>query len=278
MARAHAELSSDPEQARKDAAEADKALPGHAAPAVIEARAALSLGSLESAAKAFEKARGIDPRSVEDPATMHDLARVLAKTGKTREALSVYQALVPRVDLLGSPDTRVLVLLSAAYVSMAQEAADRSAGKARGEEKAGADETKRAPLEEAIAYLREARQRPPTQLSGDVVLSLALMLDRSGDKAQADAALTDAERMGARLRAGTLDYLADPNDRDALSALSLEQSDRAGAGKQWESFLSGPAGAGPWAAAARARLAELRKAGGAKGAGAPVKSTPGKKR
>ncbi len=37
-----------------------------------------------------------------------------------------------------------------------------------------------AQLDEAIAYLREARQRPPTQLAGDVLLSLALALDRAG--------------------------------------------------------------------------------------------------
>lgn len=273
VARAHAKLSGNPEEARQDAALAEKALPGHAAPAVIEARAQLSLGALDVAAKAFEKARGIDARSVEDPATMHDLARVLVKTGKMSEALSVYRALVPRVDLLGAPDTRVAVLLSAAFVSMAAEAeaspADKGGAAAAG---ASAELVKRAPLEEAIAYLREARQRPPTQLAGDVVLALVLLLDRSGDKAQADAALSDAQRMSAKLRSGTLDYLADADDRHALAALSVETQDRAQAMKHWEDFLASPAGKGIWAASARARLGDLRKAGGGKTAAVPAKN------
>ncbi len=263
VARAHAKLASDPEEAKKDAALAERTLPGHAAPAVIEARAALSLGALDAAAKAFEKARAIDARSVEDPATMHDLARVLAKTGKLKDALGVYQALVPRVDLLGTPDARVAVLLSAAFVSMACEPAPEAEGAAP-----KSAESKRVPLEEAVAYLREARQRPPTQLAGDVLIALSLFLDRAGDKAQAAAALSDAHRTSARLRSGALDYLVDADDRHALLALSLEATDAAQAIKHWEDFLASPAGKGMWAGAARARLSELRKGGVTKAAGA----------
>ena len=113
MARAHAELSTMPEAARKAAQEADEALPGRAAPQVVLARAALSTGTIEEAARAFERARALDPRSVEDPSTMHDLARVLVRTGKRDEALVVYRALVPRVDLLATTDHRVAVLLEA---------------------------------------------------------------------------------------------------------------------------------------------------------------------
>ncbi len=200
MARAQTELSSQPDAAKAAAIEAEQALPGHAAPQVVRARAELALGSLEAAAQAFEKARGIEPRSVEDPGTMHDLSRVLARTGKRDEALAVYRALVPRVDLLGTPDRRISVLIEAAHVSMAADAAGTATAPADVGKKSS-----RARLDEAAAYLREARQRPATQLTGDVLLSLALVLDRAGDREQADAALAEAQRSGdaARFRSAT---------------------------------------------------------------------------
>jgi tetratricopeptide (TPR) repeat protein len=266
MARAHAELPTLPEAARKAAAEADEALPGHAAPAVVLARAALATGALEEAARAFEKARALDPRSVEDPSTMHDLARVLVRTGKRDEALGVYRALVPRIDLLGTTDRRVAVLLEAAHVSMAAEGAGGAAPTlgelARPGGRPGVTAPQRAKLDEAIAYLREARQRPPTQLAGDVLLSLALALDRAGARDEADATLVEAERAGARLPGGTAFYLATPDDRAALDAFAAEGVDRAAAQKAWETYLAGPGGKGAWAAAARARLDAIKKGGG----------------
>lgn len=272
VARAHAELSTSPEAAQIDARLADKALPGRAAPAVILARAALALGSLDDAAREFERARSIDARSVEDPSTMHDLARVLQRTGKRQEALAVYRALVPRIDLLGSTDRRVLVLLEAAHASMAAEgAAPASSPERKGQKVDESLPPGQPKLDEAVAYLREARQRPPTQLASDVLLSLVLALDRGGDRAQADAALSDAHRTGARVRVGALDYLADPDDRHALDALALEASDRAQAIKSWETYLAGSGGKGAWAGAARARLESLRKGAGKAAPAAPSK-------
>ncbi|XXY44280.1 hypothetical protein WME91_30170 [Sorangium sp. So ce269] len=293
LARGQAQLGDSPEAARESARVADQILPGHAAPQVLLARAALALGSAEDAARAFDRARRIDPRSVEDPHTLHDLARSLARTGKRDEAIAMYRALVPRIDLLGTADHRALVLLEAAHLSMA--AAGAGAPTAAGAPGAGA----RADLDEAIAYLREARQRAQTQLARDVTLSLALALDRAGDKAQADAALegeaagaapeaarTRAEAAAARARAAdqhagaaerehaadhlasaaarlrTVDYLAVPEDRLALEALALERTTAAAAIARWEAYLTGAGGQGPWAAAARARLDALRKGAG----------------
>ncbi len=277
MARAQTELSSQPEAAKAAAIEADQALPGHAAPQVVRARAELALGSLEAAAQAFEKARGIEPRSVEDPGTMHDLARVLARTGKRDEALAVYRALVPRVDLLGTPDRRISVLIEAAHVSMAADAAGTAASPTDVGKKGA-----RVRLDEAAAYLREARQRPPTQLAGDVLLSLALVLDRAGLREQADAALAEAQRSGdaVRFRSATAkprapDYLAGPEDALALAALAAEESDRAESQKAWEAFLAGPGGKGAWAAAAKARLEAVKKGVVARAASpAPARKPP----
>ncbi|WP_437622390.1 hypothetical protein [Sorangium sp. So ce1151] len=313
LARGQAQLGDNPEAARESARVADQILPGHAAPQVLLARAALALGSAEDAARAFDRARRIDPRSVEDPHTLHDLARSLARTGKRDEAIAMYRALVPRIDLLGTADHRALVLLEAAHLSMAAAGAPTAAAgaptaaagaptaaagaptAAAGAPAAGAP----ADLDEAIAYLREARQRTQTQLARDVTLSLALALDRAGDKAQADAALegeaaraapeaarTRAEAAAARARAAdqhagaaarehaadhlasaaarlrTVDYLAVPEDRLALEALALERTTAAAAIARWEAYLAGAGGQGPWAAPARARLDALRKGAG----------------
>lgn len=258
LSRARAQLSSNPELSRQAAEEAEKALPGKAAPRVALGRAALALGDLETAAKELLAAKEIDPRSVEDPSTMHDLARVLRKTGKREEALTVYRALVPRVDLLSSTELRVSVLLEAAHASMAAYSGDPAKDRAD----AKAAEMKANPLDEAIAYLREAKQRPPTLLANDVALSLVLALDRAGEREAADAALADAHRTGARVRRSSLDYLSAADERLALESLVLEGSDRAAAIKSWEAYLATPAGKGPWAAAARARLDALRHGAG----------------
>jgi hypothetical protein len=170
---------------------------------------------------------------------------------------------VPRVDLLGTIDRRVSVLLEAAHVSMSCEGAGGTPPSAdelvTGERTMKA--THRAQLDEAIAYLREARQRPPTLLVGDVLLSLALALDRAGSREEADATMAEAERAGAHLRSGALEYLATPEDRAALDALAAESRDRAAAQKAWERYLAGSGGKGAWAAAARLRLDALRKGG-----------------
>lgn len=272
LSRARAQLASNPELSKVAAEEADKALPGKAAPKVALARAALALGDLETAAKQFLAAKAIDPRSVEDPSTMHDLCRVLRKTGKKAEALTVYRALVPRVDLLSTTARRVSVLLEAAHASMAASADESDKEKGDGPAK-GEGAMKASPLDEAIAYLREAKQRPPTLLANDVALSLVLALDRAGERDQADAALADAHRAGARVRQSSLDYLASPDDRLALEALVQEGSDRAAAMKSWEAYLATPSGKGPHATAARARLDSLKRGGG-KVAKPPL---PGKK-
>lgn len=274
VARAQAELPTMPQDAKKAAEQAEAALPGHAAPQVVIARASLALGSLDAAAKAFAAARAIDPRSVEDPGTLHDLARVLARTGKREEGLAVYRALVPRVDLLGTTDRRVSVLLEAAHLSMAVEGAGGLPTVADLAKPKGSAPAAKPRLDEAIAYLREARLHPPTQQSGDVLLSLVLALDRVGARDEADATLAEAQRTGVKLRAEALEYVAVPEDRDALAALAAEGSDRAAAQKAWEAFLAGPGGKGPWAAAAKARLDVLKKGGGAR---APAKAPPKKR-
>jgi tetratricopeptide (TPR) repeat protein len=246
LSRAQAQLASSPKTARAAAVEAEAAMPGRAAPAVVIARASLALGELDEAQRHFARARAADPRSVEDPSALLDLARVLRKSKKLDDALVAYRALVPRLDLLSTTETKVSVLLEAAHVSMAQEAGAAGEGKAR--------------LDEAIAYLREARQRPATQLAGDALLSLVLALDRAGERVQADAALASASRSGVRLQPNA-DYLATPEDRAALEALAHEADAQSAAMKSWETYLAGPGGRSRYAPAARTRLEALRRGG-----------------
>jgi tetratricopeptide (TPR) repeat protein len=246
VARAKSQLGTDPKAATASAKAADTALPGRAAPRVLLARAAFALGKIDDAARDFEAARAIDARSVEDPPTMHDLAQVLRKTGKLDEALAVYRALVPRIDLLAPADRRVLVLLEAAHVSMAVAAKLPIAAGSR------------PSLDEAVAYLREARQKPPTALANDVLVSLALALDRSGDRVQADAVLADAHAPASEVRAATPEFLVAVEDKVCLDALTANPAD---ATKHWEAYLAGPGGKGPWAGAARARLDAAKKPG-----------------
>ena len=246
VARAKSQLAADPKAAAESAKAADTVLPGRAAPLVLRARASFAQGKIDDAAKDFEAARAIDARSVEDPPTMHDLAEVLRKTGKLDEALAVYRALVPRIDLLAPADRRVLVLLESAHVSMAVAAKTPPATP-------GSTPS----LDEAIAYLREARQRPPTTLTNDVLISLALTLDRTGDRVQADAVLAEAHPSTTETRR-VPEYLVANEDKNCLDALLAGPAD---AVKLWEAYLASPSGKGPWAAAARARLESAKKPG-----------------
>ncbi len=248
LAKAQAELAASPTSARAAAESAAALLPGRAAPAAMIARAALATGDLDEAARGFEAARAIDPRSIEDPPTMHDLAQTLRRTGKGPEAIAVYRTLVPRIDLLASAERRVVVLLEAAHAAMAID-----------DDFAGREGARRGHLEEAVAYLREARLRPPTIWTGDVLFGLAIALDRAGDRAASDAVLAEAHRTGRAPRADAPRYLARADDAIALTAIAAEGDDRAGAARSWEAWLATPAGRGPWAAAAQARLEALKK-------------------
>lgn len=267
VARAHAQLQTSPETAKKSAAKAEAKLPGHAAPEVILARAELLLGNPDEAAKHFARAQAIDVRSLEDPATMHDFAKALMRTKKRGDALVVYRALVPRAALLPDDSQRVGVLLEAAHASMAEAATlPASPGAAPPSLDTVGAPTRASLLEEAIAYLREARRLPNTELGGDVLLSLALTLDRAGRGPQADALLVEGARIGATARAGTPDYLAATDDKLLLEGLALAPTDVKAAREKFEAYV---AGGGVWAEAAQRRSSKLA---------APAAKPPAKKK
>jgi tetratricopeptide (TPR) repeat protein len=237
IARALGQLKILPARARETAEVAEQISPGHAGPPVIRGRALASLGSYEAALLEMERARQIDPRSLEDPETMRDWAACLARTGRTKEALDAYRALAPRVALIPGADAQAGALLEAADLSF-------SFGPPA--------------LDDAIAFLREARRVAATGLGARIVAELALALDR---RAMTEEAASTA--MDARRRIGhDADAVAgkQPGAEAAASvALVLEATDRARAMQGWETYLKAEGGKGPWTDHARRRLESLAK-------------------
>jgi hypothetical protein len=245
LGRAQARLSSQPEEARKAAAEAAELVPGRAAPLVVMARAALRSHDHGAALELFDKALAADPRSVEHPAALHDLAAARLLGGKLDQALESYRVLVPRIGLLATREERARVLLEAAHTAMAL------AGVAASGDKSG------PLLDEALAFLREASRDPHQPLRTDVALSLVLALDRAGRREQADAMLAEqAGTAGWEKSHGELGYLPAGDEASVLDALALERSDTAAAAASYQKYLE--TAKGNWAAAARARLERLR--------------------
>lgn len=253
IARAHARLQTDPEEAEKAARAADALLPGRAAPHVVLARIAFARGRVDDALSAFGRALDKDPRAAEQPLALHDLARVRLLAGQLDKALSSYRTLALRASLLPTRTRRAQVLLEAAHTAMAMA------------RQAGADRAT-THMEEALAYLREATRDPHHALRLDVALSLALALDRSGMAAQSDAVLAeqgdDADWTKKNPAGqGSPAYVVTAADRDALAALALERHDRTRSIEAWRRYLAA-AGEGAFGDAARARLVRLE--GGAK--------------
>lgn len=221
LGRAQAKLDASPAAAREAARLADKVLPGKASPWVLIGRAHVRLQDFPRALNDFQKARSLDPRSVEDPAALHDLAIAQRKAGKLHDAMTTYRILVPRLGLLPTTDDRIAVLIEAAALAMSRGPSG---------------------LEEASALLGEARAQPLSTHDPLTLGLLALVLDRGGKTQEAEAVLDEIHR--AHL-AGTLmsrtnaphDMLVHPAEWDALIALVLEREDRARAIAAWRRYL-----------------------------------------
>ena len=216
--------------------EADKLLPGRAAPSVLKGRALLRLGKAPEALKALEEARRRDDRALDDPVALLAWARANARTGHYEEAAQAYRAALPRTSALSASE-RSAASFEAGMIVMAQGP---------------------KVVDDAVAMLRQARREAQDALQLASVVGLALALDRSGQKEEARAVL------GERVREGAKPMLKDPRVADALAdagvsseaeallAMALEPTDPGGAREAWRRFLDGPGGKGPWADHARA--------------------------
>lgn len=220
------------------AREADRVLPGHAAPRVLEGRALAALGRLEDSLEAMRDARERDAHALEDPAALLAWARANARTGHADEAADAYRALLPRASALSTAD-RAAATIEAGLVAMARGAAG---------------------LDESVAALREGLRAAQDETQTLAALALALALDRRGDTDGARALLSqrahgDPRSPLAAPRAKD-SLAAAPAETSALVALGLESTDAAGSRDAWQKYIDANAN-GPWSAHARAHLSSL---------------------
>ena len=216
--------------------EADKLLPGRAAPSVLKGRALLRLGKPKDALAALDEARKRDERALDDPVALLAWARANARTGHFEEAAQAYRAALPRTSALSTPE-RSAAAFEAGMIVMAQ------GGKG---------------IDDAVAMLRQARREAQDSMQFASVVALALALDRSGQKEEAKAVLSERVRSDAKpiladARIG--EALADAgvaHESDALLATALEVTDPNAAREVWHRYVEGPGGKGPWGDHARA--------------------------
>jgi tetratricopeptide (TPR) repeat protein len=225
--------------ALETARQADKLLPGHAAPRILEGRALSAMGKLEEARTALQDARSRDFAALDDPTALLAWARVSARTGHADEATQAYRTLLPRASALTAVERGEACIEGGILESVV-----------RG----------RDGIDEATAALREAVHDARDDALAVAVLGLALALDRRGDQDEARALLAgrahgDPRSLLAQRDSKQLLSVA-PAEESALLAIGLESTDVAGAREAWEKYLSA-APAGAWAAHAKAHLASL---------------------
>jgi tetratricopeptide (TPR) repeat protein len=216
LARGFGQLLLTPETALETADLADGVAPGHAAPSVLRGRALATLKLWPRAVAELERARSIDSRSLEDPLTLREWARALAATDRPREALAAYRTLGPRVSIFPSPDERARTFVEAAELAF-------SLGPAT--------------IDDAVAFLGEAKQLGVRELEWRVSSELALAFDRRGAKDEAAGLVAElTRRFRKEAKAGT-----SLENRAALaaSALVLEAFDPRSALELWERYVTG---------------------------------------
>jgi hypothetical protein len=238
LARGFGQLVLAPEAALETADLADRAAPGHAAPSVLRGRAFAAQKLWPKAAVELERARTIDSRSLEDPLTLREWARALSATDRAQEALAVYRTLGPRVSIFPSPEERAKTFLEAAELAF-------SLGP-------------RA-LDDAVAFLGEAKQLGVRELEWRVASELALALDRRGAKEEAAGLVVE---LGRRFRKeAKADASSENREAQAAAALVLEAFDVRLAVEAWERYAVAAGPSGPWTEHAQKRVEVLRRKG-----------------
>jgi tetratricopeptide (TPR) repeat protein len=219
------------------AQEAEKVLPGRAAPMILEGRAAASLGKYSDAFTALMEAKKRDEHALDDPQALLALGRAAARTSHADEARRAYQILLPRASAL-SPSERGVAYDEAGMIAM-------SAGPSG--------------LDEAIATFRQAERDAQDLAQTVAVLGLALALDRSGQHAEAKAVLDERIHGDPRpllknaVAAGVIGPGTGDDEVDALAAIGLEGSDPNAARDAWRRYAEHAPAA--WADHARSRIA-----------------------
>ncbi len=223
------------------AEEAEKLMPGRAAPRVLAGRAHLRIGNASDALSALADARARDDRALDDPAALLAWARANARTGHVEEATRAYRAALPRTSALSAQD-RSAASFEAGMIVMAKGLEN---------------------VDDAIAMLRQARREAQDAMQVAAVVALALALDRAGQHDEARAVLAERVRGDvATMLSDTrvTDSLTDAGvatERQALIAIALEPTDPPEARAAWRKFLDATGSRGPYGEHARAREAAL---------------------
>lgn len=233
LARGYSTLRQDPALTLGAADKAAELRPKLAAPHWLAGQALIALGRLPEAEARFEKGFKLDPAGPSAPAQLQDAARVAFLRGKSKQALELYRRLVPQASLLSSQVRRHALFVEAALARM-------SAGE----------------VDIAANYLAEARlRRGAPGFSSFVLGALALVLDRQGRAAEAQAVAKEAGGPGVLLRQiqylkqGKLSLLASlPHVPEAeLHAMAAVLSDTPEQAKaEWRAYLKGASKDDPW--------------------------------
>ncbi|MFO0551588.1 MAG: tetratricopeptide repeat protein [Polyangiaceae bacterium] len=245
VAKAHLSIESDPAKAIELTDKAIAVWPDMPGARVARGRALVEQGKFADALEELERADAKDRRALEEPRAMRARARALVKTGRIPEGAGFYRTLVPRTTLM--PDAlRARVLLEAAFAVMADAAASKAGSLS---------------LDEANAFVDEAREVAGSALHGDIMLTEVLVHDRAGEPEKARTSLEEAALLVASAPDAT-SYVADPSDALAVRAVALEIVDPSQASAAWDAFIQ-KTSVGAFKDAATARKANL---------GAPKKS------
>jgi len=188
LAKGYARLDNDAAQALEAAEQAAALEPTRASPRLLQARALVGQGRMAEAYQAFRQVLAPpNPspagRSVElSPAALYDYAVAAVGSGQIDEGLAAYRRVVPMASLLTGPGASQRVYVEAAVLVMRQGPAQ---------------------LQEAVAYLNEARRQNADLVLRPFVLSaLALALDRQGRHEEARGVAREAHGHTELLRGG----------------------------------------------------------------------------
>lgn len=237
---------------------------------MLAGRALLRLGEPAQAYAELSRSVLAAGRPLGDVAALRELGAASVLTQQPAAAVAAYRALMPRRSFAADNAFSLLASLETASALMSLG----SAGAA-----------------EAAAYLTEARRQPPVPGLQDLTTALlALALDRSGDSQSVASLIKELEgpwslelfataRDTARVAQAALPgaaaspppppapFVEDTptlldGELHAVVALAALERDPKLARLHWLAYLESPAGAGPWSAYAREKLARL---GGARG-------------
>jgi hypothetical protein len=226
--------------------------PGQAGPWVVKGQALARREKLEDALAAFQKAKTIHARALDDPEALDDYGLVLVRLGKLDDARKAFRSLLPRIS-----GTQGLCGLSSEC---------DAAGRAYLTAGALALEAGTQSLDEAVAMLREARAKSDSTgvLRRVCALALALALDRRGDADQAREIVADVvstKGIPSEISSEILVRLPFPEEATAMRALGLEGTQPAASIEAWKAYLTGGGEKRTWATHAKDHLKKLEKPG-----------------